>query len=68
MGAQQSLETLDDMMRCDGCRGSNKDTPEHDFFNMNPPKHSTESKEERLSRLVGYIMCPYALIRNSFIF
>lgn len=52
MGAQQSLETLDDMMRCDGCRGSNKDVPEHDLFNVNPPKHHTESKEDRLSRLV----------------
>ena len=53
MGAQQSLEALDDMMRCDGCRGSNKDVPEHDVFNLNAPK--SESKEERLSRLVESI-------------
>lgn len=52
MGAAQSLETLDDMMRCDGCRGSNKDVPDHEMFNVNPPKSNTESKDERLARLV----------------
>ena len=55
MGAAQSLETLDDMMRCDGCRGSNKDVPDQDIFNLNPskgPKGPAESKDERLARLV----------------
>jgi hypothetical protein len=48
MGAAQSLETLDDMLRCDGCRGSTKDVPDNDIFNTPKP----ESKDERLARLV----------------
>jgi hypothetical protein len=53
MGAAQSLETLDDMLRCDGCRGSNKDVPDTDIFSTSKP----ESKDERLARLVNCIHC-----------
>jgi hypothetical protein len=49
MGGAQSLEALDEMVRCDVCRGSLQDIPS----TFEPQKVHPETKDGRLARLVS---------------